>query len=182
MTLAPIFRWLGLINLDSPFQRMIVRATLAPLPAKEEALEGAGRALEAEDKMMEVETWAIDQLNEHQREVLQTSYVLQRAIGAQGHGQPGETSASQLKNASRLQSELVKETELTTAEIHGSHQKHNRAEAEKEKIEVALMEIANMDDIEFWIAAAGRVNEARATQQEAPEDGGGWWPNGCVIL
>lgn len=75
----------------------------------------------------------------------------------------------------------MKETELTTAEIHGSHQKHNRAEAEKEKMEVALTEIANMHDIEFWVATAERVNEARATQQEASEDSR-WCPNGCVIL
>lgn len=76
MTLAPIFSFLSMFSLHSPFQMMIVRATIAPLPAKEEALDGARKALEAEDKIMEVEAWAIDRLNEHQREMLRAGNML----------------------------------------------------------------------------------------------------------
>ncbi|KAL2130460.1 hypothetical protein VTI74DRAFT_6371 [Chaetomium olivicolor] len=144
--------------------------------AKEEALEGARKAEDAESRIMEGEAWAIARLNEHQREVLRTSYVLQRAVSAHCHRKPDETRNSELNNARRLQSELAKRTKLNMADIHASHQRYNRAEAEKKGIEGARAKVANKDDTEFWIATAGIVNEARdeagATQQEAPEDDG----------
>ncbi|KAH7012255.1 uncharacterized protein B0I36DRAFT_356327 [Microdochium trichocladiopsis] len=88
------------------------------------------------------------------------------AINAHGEERIGEASVSQRTIAGERKIELVKELEHTTAEIHHSHQRYNRAEAEKRMIEEGRAKVANLPDSEFWIGTATEINKTEATDQD----------------
>ena len=174
-----ILHLIPFVNLDSPVQRMMLQRSLPCLPAKETGLQHARQAVEAEDKIMKVEQWAIDRLNEHQRKTLRALHRLQAAvINADGEEPVGEAGLSQRTVACALKIELVKELERITAKTIRSHQRYNRAEMEKKMIEDGRAEVANLPPLDFWIGSARRIKDAQPQVEKAWP---GWlWP--CVIL
>lgn len=178
IVLAILSAVLGLLkfaNVDSP---LMLRA-VAALPAPEYGLNRAREAEEAESRIMEGEKSAIGQLNEYQRGLLRVRNWLRPNIIAESQGPTGEATVLQL--ARQLDRDVVQQLERTDAEIHRSHERHNRADAEKETIEAGRMRLAGLGHTAFWIGGAQMVREAAAEEGRAQKrDDGGWsW---CAIL
>jgi hypothetical protein len=178
--LAPILSHLSSFALGWPLGDIAWAATLAVLPSKERALEKAREGQEAEQKIMEVKTWAIERLNDHHRGALRASHILQRAISLRELEDQDDACALQLSHAHSLQRKLLERTEFTTKDLHKRHQSYNRAEAVWNKIEDVRKEAASKDKKEFWITTAEIVQKEKDAQEKASNNNIRECP--CVIL
>jgi hypothetical protein len=138
---------------------------LAVLPSKEQALETAREGQEAEQRIMEVEAWAIKRLSYHYHEVLWASHVLKRAISVWEFDDQYDMLALQLSNAYTLRQKLLELTVYTTKELHKWHQSYNRAEAVWHKIEDVRKEASSKDKKEFMIIVA-KVSKRRRMREK----------------
>lgn len=159
--LAPILNLFNSPALGWPLGYIAWAGLLAVLPSKEQALDKAREGQEAEQRIMEVETWAIERLNDHHRGALRASHMLQRAISIRELEDQDDTCVLQLSHAQSLQRKLLERTEFTTKDLHERHQSYNRAEAVWNKIEDARKEAASKDKKEFWITTAKIVQKEK---------------------
>ncbi|EGU77682.1 hypothetical protein FOXB_11801 [Fusarium oxysporum f. sp. conglutinans Fo5176] len=78
--ISPIIHVLYLSPLPAALGSLRLSTVLVGIPSRNELLENARQGREAEETIMEVEDWAIDTLNWHQRVALLASYHLQPVI------------------------------------------------------------------------------------------------------
>lgn len=137
-------------------------ATLwAALPSKGRALEKAREGLLAEERVMELEAGAIDALNIHHRNCLESMHMLQRVISP--NAWEGDIQAERIFE---LREKLLEWSLRITRDLHERHQSYNKAENVWRRIEDVRNEVADKEGKEFWgpIVAVVHVERERADE------------------
>lgn len=177
--LGPLLKYLSSSILSWQVGNMVLALILSRLPiSKEESLEKANEGLETEQRIMKLEAWAIERLDDHHHEVLRASKVLKRAISIWEFDEQYDMLALQLSDAYTLQQELQGLTVRITKELHERHKSYNRAEAVWHEIE-EVREKASVQDMKgLAITVAERVQQKQNAREEDPDYDG----DCCVIL
>ncbi|KAL5583814.1 hypothetical protein FOVSG1_015165 [Fusarium oxysporum f. sp. vasinfectum] len=153
-------------------------ALLALLPSKEEALEKAQQGQEAEEKVMKVEEWAIEELNNHLRESLGAFRGLEHTMRASDLAGEENSKGLQLSSVLSNRHRLLQQMEFIMNELHKHHMAFNFAQRVFNKIEAVREEAADKDKREFYITTGAAVKEAQKDQEK--DAAGSECP--CVIL
>ena len=166
---GPLLQLVGFFSWLTPFGGMVWAVAVAALPNKDRALEKAAEGQLAEQKVMELETWAIDNLNTHHRNCLESLHILERGISlhAWAADNPPEVVC-------KLRRELLEVTLRTTKDLHKRHQAFNRAEEVWQTIESVREEVAGKDGKEFWGPLATRTVAVTKQKKEESGEGSGW--------
>ncbi|KAH7216356.1 hypothetical protein DER44DRAFT_653135, partial [Fusarium oxysporum] len=104
--ISPIIHVLYLSSLTAALGSLRLSTVLVGLPSKNKLLENARQGREAEETILDVEDWAIDTLNGHQRVALLASYHLQQVIDRIQLQNTHDEHALPLFKARLLQQEL----------------------------------------------------------------------------
>ncbi|KAJ4176075.1 hypothetical protein NW767_015563 [Fusarium falciforme] len=180
--IVPILSLLSSFAFGWGFGYLALSGAIALLPSKEDALVKAQEGLEAEQKVMEIEEWAIEMLNDLQRDSLRSLRALERAMTACDLQGEDNEKALQANNALNCHRRLVEAIMSITKELHGRQQSFNKAKHVSDRIGVIREEAANLDNKEFWMLTAAKVEEEKKAQEEKKEKGEGDDCGCCVIM
>ncbi|WJG35905.1 uncharacterized protein FOBCDRAFT_204657 [Fusarium oxysporum Fo47] len=171
--ISPILHVLSLSPLTAALGSLLLSTILVGLPSKNELLEKARQGREAEETIMEVEDWAIDMLNGHQRAALLASYHLQQVIDRIELQGIHDEHALPLFTARLLQQELQTLVMRNTQNIHERLIEYQKAEQFVKRIQDVKKEVEGKNKKETYMHL---VEEQYKTQE------GGYCPEECVIL
>ncbi|KAF4333202.1 kinesin [Fusarium beomiforme] len=136
------------------------------LPSKEEALEKAQQGQEAEEKVMKVEEWAIEELNNHLGESLGAFRGLEHALRASNLAGEENANGLQLSSVRNNRRLLLQQMEFIANELHKHQMAFNFAQRVFNKIKAVRQEAADKDKREFYITTGAAVKEAQEDQEK----------------
>ncbi|WYZ42168.1 hypothetical protein EsH8_V_001063 [Colletotrichum jinshuiense] len=172
--LTPILNFLSSPTLNVMLANIALAAIVAVLPSRENALQMAEKGKEDEEKIMKVETWAIERLNEHLCEVLRASHILRCAINLRELEEQSDMSIMQLNHARYLQLRLLQQTNFIVGDLHERHESYNGAKYICDGVERWREEVTHKTKQELWILTAQTVKKEKdAAQAEDPKTTGG---------
>ncbi|EXA32927.1 hypothetical protein FOVG_15900 [Fusarium oxysporum f. sp. pisi HDV247] len=146
--ISPIIHVLYLSPLPAALGSLRLSTVLVGLPSRNELLENARQGREAEETIMEVEDWAIDMLNGHQRAAILASYHLQQVIDHIQLQNTHDEHALPLFRARLLQQELQALVIRKTQGIHGRQIEYQKAERFVKRIQDVKKEVEVRDHLQ----------------------------------
>ncbi|EQB57904.1 hypothetical protein CGLO_01914 [Colletotrichum gloeosporioides Cg-14] len=149
---------------------IVIAAIVALLPSKENALEKGSQGQENEQRIIEVESWAIERLGGHLQNVLRSSSAVRHAIRYQELEEQNERLALELNHAQYLQNRLQQQISLITDDLYERHGSRNMAEYVCVGIEKVRTEAAGKTKQHFYFDAIETIKE-----EKEKAEGKGWY-------
>ncbi|KAK2743195.1 hypothetical protein CKAH01_06905 [Colletotrichum kahawae] len=168
--ISPLFALLNPADASGFLAGIVMAATVALLPSKEYALKKGSQGQETEQRIVEIESWAIERLDGYLQDVLRSSSAVRHAIHYQELEEQNDRLALELNHAQYLRKRLQQQISLITDDLYERQGSRNMAEYVCVGIEKVPTEAAGKTKQEFYFDVTKTIKEEKEKAEEK-----GWY-------